>query len=47
MLPLAQSHFGPKSLLAAPLSILMGVCGVLLLIVCANVARAACPGHHS
>ena len=39
MLPLAQSHFGPQSLLAAPLSILMGVCGVLLLIVCANVAN--------
>src|ERR1700735_150756 len=39
MLPLAKSHFGPQSLLAAPLSILMGVCGVLLLIVCANVAN--------
>ena len=39
MLPLAQSHFGPQSLLAAPLRILMGVCGVLLLIVCANVAN--------
>jgi predicted permease len=39
MLPLAKSHFGPQSLLLAPLSILMGVCGVLLLIVCANVAN--------
>ncbi len=39
MLPLAQSHFGPQSLLLAPLRILMGVCGVLLLIVCANVAN--------
>jgi predicted permease len=39
MLPLANSHFGPQSLLLAPLSILMGVCGVLLLIVCANVAN--------
>jgi predicted permease len=39
MLPLANSHFGPQSLLLAPLCILMGVCGVLLLIVCANVAN--------
>jgi predicted permease len=39
MLPLANSHFGPQSLLLAPLTILMGVCGVLLLIVCANVAN--------
>ena len=38
-LPLADSHFGPQSLLVAPLRILMGVCGVLLLIVCANVAN--------
>ena len=39
MLPLANSHFGPQALLLAPLRILMGVCGVLLLIVCANVAN--------
>jgi predicted permease len=39
VLPLANSHFGPQSLLLAPLRILMGVCGVLLLIVCANVAN--------
>jgi len=39
VLPLVRSHFGPQSLLLAPLSILMGVCGVLLLIVCANVAN--------
>ena len=39
LLPLVHSHFGPQSLLLAPLSILMGVCGVLLLIVCANVAN--------
>ena len=39
VLPLANSHFGAQSLLLAPLSILMGVCGVLLLIVCANVAN--------
>jgi predicted permease len=39
VLPLVHSHFGPQSLLLAPLRILMGVCGVLLLIVCANVAN--------
>jgi len=39
MMPLANSHFGPQSLLLAPLRILMGVCAVLLLIVCANVAN--------
>jgi predicted permease len=39
MMPLAKSHFGPQSLLLAPLRILMGVCAVLLLIVCANVAN--------
>jgi predicted permease len=39
LLPLAASHFGPQSLLLAPLRILMGVCAVLLLIVCANVAN--------
>ncbi len=39
MLPLWKSHFGTQSLLLAPLSILMAVCGVLLLIVCVNVAN--------
>ena len=39
VLPLVNSHFGTQSLLLAPLRILMGVCGVLLLIVCANVAN--------
>src|SRR3984885_16051 len=39
VLPLWKSHFGPQVLLLAPLCILMGVCGVLLLIVCANVAN--------
>ena len=39
VLPLWKSHFGPQVLLLAPLRILMGVCGVLLLIVCANVAN--------
>jgi len=39
VLPLWKSHFGAQSLLLAPLEILMGVCGVVLLIVCANVAN--------
>jgi predicted permease len=39
VLPLAESHFGAQSTLGAPLRILMGVCGVVLLIVCANVAN--------
>jgi predicted permease len=38
-LPLAKSHFGPQSLLLAPLRLLLGVCAVVLLIVCANVAN--------
>jgi predicted permease len=38
-LPMAKSHFGPQSLLLAPLRLLLGVCGVVLLIVCANVAN--------
>src|SRR5208337_39331 len=39
VLPLWKSHFGAQSLLLAPLEILMGVCVVVLLIVCANVAN--------
>lgn len=39
LLPIAKSHFGPQSLLLAPLQVLMGVCVVVLLIVCANVAN--------
>lgn len=38
-LPMAESHFGPQSLLLAPLRLLLGVCAVVLLIVCANVAN--------
>ncbi len=38
-LPMAKSHFGPQSLLLAPLRLLLGVCAVVLLIVCANVAN--------
>jgi predicted permease len=37
--PVAKSHFGLQSLLLAPLQILMGVCVVVLSIVCANVAN--------
>jgi len=39
VLPIWKSHFGAQSLLLAPLEILMGVCLVVLLIVCANVAN--------
>ncbi|HTZ89905.1 MAG TPA: ABC transporter permease [Alloacidobacterium sp.] len=39
LLPIAKSHFGPQSLLLAPLRLLLAVCAVVLLIVCANVAN--------
>ena len=39
LLPLWKSHYGIQESLIAPLSILMGACGVVLLIVCANVAN--------
>jgi predicted permease len=39
LLPLWKSPHGPQGLLVAPLRILMGVCVLVLLIVCANVAN--------
>lgn len=39
LLPLWKSHYGVQSLLLTPLEILMGVCVVVLMIVCANVAN--------
>ena len=39
LLPLSESPHGPQGLLAGPLRILMGVCVLVLLIVCANVAN--------
>jgi len=39
VVPLWQSHAGAQSLLLKPLEILMAVCVVVLLIVCANVAN--------
>jgi predicted permease len=39
LLPLWKSHYGIQDSLLAPLSILMGACGLVLLIVCANVAN--------
>ena len=39
LLPVWKSHTGPQGMLLAPLAILMAVCGVVLLIVCANVAN--------
>jgi len=39
VLPIWKGHFGAQSILLAPLTILMAVCGVVLLIVCANIAN--------
>lgn len=39
VLPLWQSHFGAQSILLTPITILMGASGVVLLIVCANLAN--------
>jgi len=39
LMPLWQSPHGPQGLLIGPLRILMGVCVLVLLIVCANVAN--------
>jgi predicted permease len=39
LLPIGEAHVGAQSLLRTPLRILMVVCGVVLLIVCANVAN--------
>ena len=39
LLPLWKAHYGIQNSLLGPLSILMAACGVLLLIVCANVAN--------
>ncbi len=39
LLPVWKAHFGAQAALLAPLQILMAVCGVVLLIVCANVAN--------
>ena len=39
VLPLWKGHFTPQSVLLAPIAILMCSSGLLLLIVCANVAN--------
>ena len=39
VLPVWQSHFGTQSVLLTPIAILMGISGVVLLIVCANLAN--------
>jgi predicted permease len=39
LLPVWKGHFGAQGMLLEPLRILMAVCGVVLLVVCANVAN--------
>ena len=39
VMPVWQSHFGMQSVLVTPVAILMGIGGVVLLIVCANLAN--------
>jgi len=39
LLPVRKSHFGGQNTMEGPLNILMAVCGVVFLIVCANVAN--------
>jgi predicted permease len=39
VLPVWQAHFGTQSILLTPITILMGASGVVLLIVCANLAN--------
>jgi len=39
VLPVWQSHFGTQAMLLTPVAILMGIGGVVLLIVCANLAN--------
>jgi predicted permease len=39
VMPVWQSHFGPQAMLLTPIAILMGASGVVLLIVCANLAN--------
>jgi len=39
VLPVWRSHFGTQSILLTPITILMGASGVVLLIVCANLAN--------
>jgi predicted permease len=38
LLPIREGHWGGQALMAGPLSILMAVCGLVFLIVCANVS---------
>jgi len=38
LLPVRQGHFGGQTLMAGPLTMLMAVCGLVFLIVCANVS---------
>jgi predicted permease len=39
LMPISHMTFGPQKTMLAPLTILMGICAVVLLIACANVAN--------
>ncbi len=39
LLPIRKSHFGGQRMMEGPLRVLMAACGVLFLVVCANVAN--------
>jgi len=39
VVPVWQAAYGPQKMLLAPLTMLMGICGVVLLIACANVTN--------
>ncbi len=39
VLPIRKSHFGGQTMMEGPLMVLMAACGVVFLIVCANVAN--------
>ncbi|HEY4989546.1 MAG TPA: ADOP family duplicated permease, partial [Opitutaceae bacterium] len=39
VVPLSRWHFGPQEILLRPMEVLMAACGLLLLIVCANMAN--------
>ena len=47
VLPVWQSHFSTQAMLLAPVAILMGTGGMILLIICANVGQSSFGSHHT